>query len=124
MGNRLVLIALAGALGAVLRYAVASGVQRWLGDPFPWGTLTVNLIGCFLFGMVWAAGESRLSPDARLVILVGFMGAFTTFSSFAFDSHRLLAEHHWGLVLVNVLVQNIVGVAAVSLGIVLGRSVA
>lgn len=76
-----------------------------------------------MFGLVFSLGESRawLTPEARFIVLVGFMGAFTTFSSYAFDTHRLALEHSWGLALANMLAQNLTGLAAVSLGLWLGR---
>ncbi len=123
MWTRLALIALAGALGSVSRFGLSYWTQRWLGEPFPWGTLAVNVLGSFLFGLIWALGESRawLSPEARVIVLVGFMGAFTTFSSFAFDNYRLFVEHAWLLALTNILVQNITGILAVTLGVLAGR---
>lgn len=123
MVTRLALVAAAGAAGSLCRFGLSFWVQRWFGDPFPWGTLSVNLVGSFLFGLVFSLGESRawLTPEARLIILVGFMGAFTTFSSFAFDTHRLVVEHSWGLALANLAAQNLSGLAAVSAGIWVGR---
>ncbi|MEM6730914.1 MAG: fluoride efflux transporter CrcB, partial [Myxococcota bacterium] len=116
MWTRFALIALAGALGSLCRYGLSSWTQRWLGEPFPWGTLAVNVAGSFLFGLVWSVGEARtwLTPELRVVVLVGFMGAFTTFSSFAFDNYRLLAEHSVGLAVLNIASQNVTGLLAVA----------
>ncbi len=83
----------AGAAGTLARYGLAGLMQRLLGESFPWGTLTVNALGCFLFGVVWMLAEDRLviSGQTRFVILTGFMGAFTTFSTFAFETAALRA---------------------------------
>ncbi len=95
-GVRTTLVALVfvgGGVGSVLRYAFATAVQRALPGPFPTGTFLVNLSGCFAVGLVGALGLERaaLSPEARTFLLVGLLGGFTTFSSFAWESLGLLA---------------------------------
>ncbi|MBE7558083.1 fluoride efflux transporter CrcB [bacterium] len=116
-------IALAGAAGTLLRFALSGIVQRWAGAGFPWGTLAVNVLGCFLFGVVWMLAENRLviSGETRLIVLVGFMGAFTTFSTFAFETGELLRESEYLLAAGNVLVQNGLGIVALFLGWAIGR---
>lgn len=85
--TRILMLALTGAAGAVARYAFAGLIQKLSGASFPFGTLAVNMAGCLLFGIVWSLFEGKiLSPDTRLLILVGFMGAFTTFSTFTFET--------------------------------------
>lgn len=109
---------LAGGLGSLLRYGLTELVEHYAGKSFPYGTMLVNLLGCFVFGIVWALfGKGQLSEDMRLILLVGFLGGFTTFSSFALHNEQMLTNGQWGSLLVNVLVQNIVGIAAVWLGI-------
>jgi CrcB protein len=83
----------------------------------------INVTGCLLFGLIWTLAEDRLliSPQARVVALTGFMGAFTTFSTFAFETSQLLGGAEWFRALGNVVLQNVVGVAAVMLGFALGR---
>ena len=83
MWHEILWIALAGALGTLARYGLGGAVQTVLGQNFPWGTLVVNAIGCLLFGLVWTLAEERLliSGHLRFIVLVGFMGAFTTFST-------------------------------------------
>ena len=111
-------IALAGGLGSVARYGLTELVETWFSKAFPYGTMTVNLIGCLLFGIVWeSCTRGVISVEWRLIILVGFLGGFTIFSSFAFHNEQMLVERQWGALLVNVLVQNVVGIIAVWMGI-------
>ncbi len=127
MAQKLILIAMAGALGTLMRYAVAGIVQKGLAGPtatgFPYGTLAVNIMGCFLFGLVYSLAEERLliSGQMRIVLLAGFMGAFTTFSTFGFETAELVRDSQWTLALANALAQNIAGIAAVFIGFAAGR---
>lgn len=123
MTRKLVLIALAGAAGTLARYWLSGFVQTLAGPDFPWGTWAVNVLGCLLFGLVWVMCEERflLSGETRLIILVGFMGAFTTFSTYIFESARMGAEANWLGVAANLAGQNLAGFAALILGMVLGR---
>lgn len=90
---------------------------------FPWGTFAVNMIGCLLFGLVYAAMEERVgfSAEMRGIVLTGFMGAFTTYSSFAFQSAQLIERSHWGLAAANIISQNVLGVVFVFAGFAIGR---
>jgi len=120
---KLVLMMLAGSAGTLTRYLLGGLVQRLTGGAFPWGTFAVNMTGTFLFGLVWSLAEERLviSGQARAVILVGFMGAFTTFSSLMFETGELMRDSQWALALGNLLLQNIVGIIFLFLGLALGR---
>ena len=124
-GNRLVLLALAGAAGALARYWMGGLVQRLCGSSFPWGTLTINVVGCLLFGFFWSLADERMliSPQTRIVILTGFMGAFTTFSTFAFETAQMLSEAEWLRAIGNVALENVIGIAALFLGFAIGRFV-
>lgn len=117
-------LALAGSLGTLARVGLSTALQRAWGPRFPWGTAAVNLLGCFLFGLVWMLGSERgrISPELRFVILAGFMGAFTTFSSFVADSASLGQEGRWWALALNVLGQNALGLACFLLGARLGRA--
>ena len=121
--TKLAWLAGAGALGTLARYGVAGVVQRALGGAFPWGTLAVNAVGCLLFGLVWALAEERMviSGETRAILLVGFMGAFTTFSTFAFETSAMLRDAEWSFALANVLSQNVLGIACFFAGLALGR---
>jgi fluoride exporter len=120
---KLTLIALAGAVGTLARFWLQGFVQRLTGGGFPWGTFAVNVLGCFLFGVVWSMAEERLviSGETRLIILTGFMGAFTTFSTFAFETGEQLRESQWLYAAGNVGGQVVLGVLALFLGMALGR---
>ncbi|MCF8032765.1 MAG: fluoride efflux transporter CrcB [Desulfarculaceae bacterium] len=122
--SKLLLIALAGSLGTLARYGLGGLMHRLLPWPFPWGTLTVNLVGSFLFGLVWALAAERsiISGEARIIVLTGFMGAFTTFSTLMFESGELLRNSQWMLAVGNLALQNIAGLAAVFAGWALARA--
>lgn len=116
---------MAGSLGTLARYWFSGLVQRAAGSGFPWGTLAVNVSGCFLFGLVWSLAEYRLTigGEVRTVVLMGFMGAFTTFSSFAFETSQLLRDSQWFLAAANITLQNLIGFAGLFLGLGAGRIV-
>jgi len=121
--EKLLWIGLAGVLGTFARYGLSGAVQRACGTAFPCGTLAVNVLGCFLFGIVWTLAEDRLSISAevRTVVLIGFMGAFTTFSSFAFETAQLLRDAQWASAAVNIVAQNVLGLVGLFLGLMAGR---
>ena len=123
MGRKLLLIAFAGAAGTLARLWLSGAVYRLLGPDFPWGTWAVNTIGCLLFGLVWVLSEERfvISGETRLIVLVGFMGAFTTFSTYVFESAQLATGGEWVRMWLNLLGQNVAGFAAFMLGVLLGR---
>jgi CrcB protein len=89
----LLLVFVGGGIGSVARYAMATSLQRTFPGSFPVGTFAVNLLGCFAIGLVGALGLERaaISPEARTFLMVGILGGFTTFSSFAWESLGLLA---------------------------------
>ncbi|MBZ4685322.1 MAG: CrcB-like protein [Desulfomicrobiaceae bacterium] len=116
-------IALAGALGALSRWALAGAVQaRWTGA-FPVGTAVVNVFGCFLFGLIATLLDERMAlpPETRLALLTGFLGAFTTFSTFTFETMALVRTGAVGLAACNAVGQVIAGFFGLYLGIVLAR---
>jgi fluoride exporter len=94
---RIFLLILFGSAGTLARYALGGLVQYRANSSFPAGTLAVNLLGCFLLGYVGEFALQHLSipPDWRIGITVGFFGAFTTFSSFAYESSRMLEDGDW-----------------------------
>lgn len=122
MTTKWILLAVFGAIGTVARVEVSALVQRALGPAFPWGTVGVNLIGSFLFGLVWAAAEGHArTTDIRLAALSGFMGAFTTFSTLMFDTEQLAEMSRLGAAAGNLALQNAAGLGLMVLGLTLGR---
>ena len=116
-------IALAGAAGTLARYWLGAGIQRLAGGSFPWGTVVINVSGCFVFGLFWALAVERFNIDSelRIIILLGFMGAFTTFSTYMFESVDLLRAGAMFHALLNLLGQNLAGFIAVLAGMALAR---
>ncbi len=115
-------IALGGALGALLRYAVSGLCYKWLGAVFPYGTLTVNTLGSFLIGLLWGLFQkSTVSPEWRAFLLIGTLGAFTTFSTFSLESLQLLQDGEMKLAFVNIVLNFAFALIAVFLGIWLAR---
>lgn len=123
--QKVFMLAMAGTLGTLARYWLSGAVYGILGREFPWGTATVNLLGCLLFGLVWVMADERhlLGPEMRLVILVGFMGAFTTFSSLIFETGELMRGAQWAYAAMNLVGQNILGFVAFAIGATIGRAV-
>ncbi|NQU21874.1 MAG: fluoride efflux transporter CrcB [Candidatus Nealsonbacteria bacterium] len=122
MLQKLLWIAVAGGMGALARYGLSGLVQRTTNGEFPWGTFVVNVTGCLVFGMLSAIAESRLSisGETRTIILVGFMGSFTTFSTFAFETSEMLRVSQWLAAAGNVAGHNIAGIIALLLGLYVG----
>jgi fluoride exporter len=120
--KKLVLVMCGGSLGAASRYGIGLLTARTWGTQFPWGTLTVNLLGCFLIGLIFALADRvrLLTPDMRLLLITGYLGALTTFSSFALETVNagragLLYQPY-----VNVLVNNLGGLTLTFFGIWVG----
>ena len=119
----LVWIFLGGGVGALLRFGLAGVVQARAGESFPWGTLVVNVVGCFAIGVLATAFEERsvLSPELRVALLVGVLGGFTTFSTFGLETWRLLEDAELARALANVLGSVAAGLVAVVLGVIVTR---
>lgn len=123
MTQKILLLAAAGALGTLARYWLCAAVGRFNGTAFPWGTVAVNLAGCFLAGLVWSLFEHRfhVSGHARTAVMVGFLGGFTTFSAFMLDTWQLADGAKWAPAAANLALQNVLGLCALLAGIALGR---
>jgi CrcB protein len=123
MMRQMAAVAAGGAVGAVLRWWMAGAIQRMAGGAFPWGTFAVNAIGSFLLGFlfIWFLERSSMGELARLAVTVGFLGAFTTFSTYSVESVRLLQEGAFGLAAGNVLGQVVICLALAWLGVQLAR---
>ncbi len=121
--QKLLCIGVAGALGTLSRYGLSGLIQGMVGIGFPWGTAAVNAIGCLLFGLVWTLGAERMaiSAEARTIILTGYMGAFTTFSTFISETGQLAGGAQWWIAVGNITFQISVGLALFFAGSALAR---
>jgi CrcB protein len=121
--ERFLYVSLGAIVGANSRYLVGLWAAERLGASFPYGTLIVNLTGCFLIGVFNGLGEMGLaiSPNVRLLFTVGFLGAYTTFSSFGFESVNLLRVGDFLAASLNITINVVVGLAAVVLGLYVAR---
>ena len=121
----LVFIAIGGALGAVLRYGASVSVYSLLGRGFPYGTLFVNVSGSLLMGLLSVLMLERLNigPEWRAAVLVGVLGSFTTFSTFSIETLNLLEQGDWVRAMSNIVLSVLVCLAAVWLGVLIGRQV-
>lgn len=122
--GHLLLVGLGGFVGSGLRFAVSNWVQRaYTYSQFPVGTLTVNVVGCLLIGYLGGIAEQRQALDAnmRLFLLVGVLGGFTTFSTFAYESLSLAQDSQYFKTLLNVVLQVVIGFSAAWLGLIAAR---
>lgn len=116
-------VGLASALGGLCRYAIGGTIARRSAGAFPWETLLVNISGAFLLGTLFVVSTERLAvaPWLRAAVLVGFIGSYTTFSTWTLESWRLLEDGAYGVALTNLFGSMAAGMAATYAGIVLGR---
>jgi fluoride exporter len=116
-------VASGGAAGALARFGVDSLIERRVDSLFPWSTFAINMSGCFLNGLLVAAVVDALGAPAWMArgLIVGFLGAYTTFSTFGAETYELTEMRQWALAVANVAGSAAVGVAAVALGQALGR---
>jgi len=118
-------ISVAAIVGANLRYLLSRLAARELGPVFPYGTLFINIVGSFIVGLflIWTTERVLIDPHWRLVVVIGFCGSFTTFSSYAFETMAYFEGGQWGLMLVNILSNNVLCLVAALAGMVLARAV-
>ena len=123
--SKLFLIGLAGFIGTLGRYWMSGVVAKHYGETFPTGTLVVNLVGCFLVGLLFYLLEERflVNQTARTAVLIGFLGGFTTFSSFGLQTFTLLQDGEFGFAVLNLTASNLGGLLLVWAGYTLARIV-
>ncbi len=117
--RNLFIVGMGGFIGAMLRYLVSGGVQKWTQSvDFPYGTLAVNLIGCLVIGMLTRLDEMRglLSPEARFFVLIGLLGAFTTYSTFSNEAMNLINDRRFNLAVLYMAAHLVLGLGAVLAG--------
>ena len=117
------LIFAGGGVGSMLRYAVGLWVEARVGPGFPWGTFAVNVSGCFVIGVLATLADEHawITPAARLALVTGFLGGFTTFSTFGLETWELVEDGLVGFAAANAAASVVVGVAAVVAGVQLTR---
>ncbi|RLE19830.1 MAG: fluoride efflux transporter CrcB [Acidobacteria bacterium] len=121
--KRILIIAAGGSIGAVLRYLISDIVYRFTSPTFPWGTLTVNLLGCYLIGLAWQYSEMYMvSTGTRIFVLTGILGAFTTFSTFSLETLTLLRDGEIKMAVLNQIVSVSFGLILVIAGTLTVRS--
>jgi len=122
--KQIILIAAGGSLGAIARYGVSNFVHASMNESFPWGTLAVNVTGSFLIGVLVETFDASLFPvEWRSFLAIGFLGAYTTFSTYTLESVNLLRDGEFRMAAANILAGNISGLVAVVLGIYCSRFV-
>jgi len=118
-------ISIAAILGANLRYLLGRMAVREFGAVFPYGTLIINILGSFIVGLfvIWTTERVLVDPRWRLLVVVGFCGSFTTFSSYAFETMAFLEQGQYGLMLANIFSNNILCLAGALAGMAVARAI-
>ena len=116
-------ISVAAIVGANLRYLLSRVAARELGPVFPYGTLFINIAGSFIVGffLIWTTERALVDPRWRLLVVIGFCGSFTTFSSYAFETMAYFEQGQWGLMLINILTNNILCLGGTLAGMAVAR---
>jgi fluoride exporter len=117
-------ISVAAVVGANLRFFLSRLAAKEFGPVFPYGTLIINIVGSFIVGffIIWTSERVLLDPRWRLLVVVGFCGSFTTFSSYAFETMSYFEQGQWGLMLTNFLSNNLLCLGSVLVGMALARA--
>ena len=115
-------IAVGGAAGALFRYWISGLTYRFFSGGFPWGTLAVNLIGSLAIGLIWGISEAVvISQNIKVLIFIGVLGSFTTFSTFSLENFHLLRDREYFFVFGNIMVSMILGVMLVFAGFFMSK---
>jgi len=120
----LLAISVAAIVGANLRYLISRFAAKELGSIFPYGTLAINIVGSFIVGffVIWTTERVLVDPRWRLLVIVGFCGSFTTFSSYAFETMAYFEQGQWALMLANIFANNLLCLGGVLAGIAVARA--
>ncbi|WP_255489801.1 fluoride efflux transporter CrcB [Dysgonomonas sp. 25] len=116
MAIKILLVGLGGGLGSILRFLTSTYINRWYIQAFPMGTFVVNIVGCFLIGLLMAMAGKYLNEDLRLLLITGFCGGYTTFSTFSAENMFLLQNGNYATLGLYILASVAVGLLAVWLG--------
>ena len=112
MGTNILLVGLGGGIGSILRYLL----QRTFNINFPYGTLLVNILGCFLIGILWGVFTRHIDEQRRLLMVTGFCGGFTTFSSFTYEGVQMMTENRWMVFILYIFLSVVAGLTATYFG--------
>jgi len=117
-------ISVAAIVGANLRFFLSRLAAKEFGPVFPYGTLIINIVGSFIVGffIIWTSERVLLDPRWRLLVVVGFCGSFTTFSSYAFETISYLEQGQWGLMVANILSNNLLCLGSALAGMAVARA--
>lgn len=119
---KFIYLSVGGIAGAVLRYLTSGMINQFFGVSFPYGTFSVNMIGSFLIGLLWGLSENlAISPNMRIFLFVGFLGSFTTFSTFALESLNYMRDNNAKIAIANMIISNILGIVLVFFGIFISK---
>lgn len=116
--REVIILGIAGGLGTVSRFLLSGLTHRVFGPQLPWGTLAVNVLGCFLLAFLLEMGLASATREIRLAVAVGFLGGFTTFSAFGLETMNLLRQGAFALAALNMFANVVLGFGAVWLGFV------
>lgn len=120
----ILLVAVGGAIGATARYLLGGWIQGWVGSSFPWGTLVINVSGSLIIGLVLGlVDRGALSSQARLLLAVGVLGGYTTFSTFSYEGLQMVQSGNYGSLLVYEATHLGLGLLAASLGLIMARAI-
>jgi len=125
LGKDVLIISVGAIAGANARYLISRLAAKLLGPIFPYGTLFINITGSMIVGffMIWATERAVVDPRWRLLIVIGFCGSFTTFSSYAFETMAYFEQGQWMLTMTNILTNNLLCLAGALAGMALARGV-
>ena len=125
MFKTLLIIGMGGFLGSTSRYLASKLIAEKIDSGFPWGTFSVNIIGCFILGLIYVLAEHHdwLTLEWRWFLAVGFCGSFTTFSTFSYESHALYQSGNIGIMMLYTIISVIVGFGATYLGTIAGKGI-
>ena len=123
--ERVLLVAVGGAIGSILRFLTSIAATQWFGAEFPYGTMIANLSGAFVIGLVQQIGTESLliSDNTRIFLTTGMMGGLTTYSTFSYETVRLMETNAWTQAWINIVVTTALALALCFLGIAVGRLV-
>ena len=118
---KIILVLAGGAIGTLVRFYTSGYAQKYVSNGFPMGTLVVNLVGSFVIGLLWGLFENQSPTQLRTFLFVGILGGFTTFSAYSIETLNLFRDGHTKLAILNILLNNVLGIFLALSGLVLAK---